>query len=702
MSSPITDQEHRTMHASPLSRRRRSLTALMVTLGAVALAPAASSAATYSVQECHSGSSFTSDGVAGSYAGQYAYRFAACDEASRFLGGSFDPAIAHNLGDHGQVTVTAPSGTSLASIAGARDGAAGIARADGAPVAHLFTPSGDVEVFAAVAGYVGSANGPINLPLGGASSVSWGVACTGNAGCPAGDSHYFLRDVTLTLNDDGVPSLSQVSGSLLSGATTVRSRSLTFAAADAGSGVFRQRLVIDGTPRAAETVDANGGRCAQPFATRVPCQREITGTASLDTATLSDGTHELSLDVRDATDANRALHGPWSITVDNQPPVVGAPTLTGTAREGDTLTCAASVDGQSPTVSFQWLRAQTDGSGAAAITGATNAAYTVTAADIGRKLICRVSGRDAGGTASRDSLITQVPFDNGKTVEPYCSGRATGARDECGDLDRDGTVNRVDDDIDGDGTPNVNDVDPYDPTKPAPTPKDEEPPLHPNNPPVTDEPPVTPGPVGAAGTVKFLLGKDTAVFVGRRARWSRSAFTLTGRLTDASGQPLAGLRLHASQVVNGKTVALGDATSTSDGSWSFRVPRGPSRLVTVAAGDGVNAATMTVQQRVLAQVTFRAVNRRVARGGLVRFRGTLSGGYTNTREKLVEFQVHYRGAWRTIGNLRVDRRGRFAVRYRFGTAAYGRYTFRARTLPTDGYPFEVGVSRGRAASVRVG
>ncbi len=515
----------------------------------------------------------------------------------------------------------------------------------------------------------------------------------GTPGCPAGDTHYFLRDVTVTLNDTGAPSVSQVAGALRNESGTGRVRSLTYAATDAGSGVFRQRLIVDGASRAAETVDSNDGRCAAPFTRRVPCQRDTTGSVTLDTATLSDGHHELQLDVRDATDVNKALHGPWTILVDNVPPTIGAPTLTGVAREGDTLTCAADVQGQSPTVTFQWLRASSDGSGATAIAGATNAAYTTDGPDVGRKLICRVTGRDGGGSASRDSVITQSPFDNGKTVEPYCSGRPTGPRDPCGDLDNDGTVNRLDDDIDGDGVPNDRDVDPYDATKPgAPAagsgtggtdtgsggntarPSDVSSSSGTTGVPGAGGCPrsaASAAPVGTAGTVRFLLGRDSATFVGRRARWARSAFALKGRLTDASGQPIAGLRLTVAQAVNGKSRELGQATSAADGSWSFSVPRGPSRTVTVSAGDGLNAATMTVRQTVLAHVTFRSVNKRIRRGGRALFRGQLRGGYTNAREKLVEFQVHYRGAWRTIANLRVDRAGRFAVRYRFGTASYG-------------------------------
>lgn len=714
------------MHASPPSRGRRALTALTALLAGLAL-PAAADGATYQVRECHSGSSYAVDGMVGSYVGAHAYHFATCDSASRFLGGSFNPTIEHAPGDLGQVTVSAPSGTTLAAISGTREAVAGPARAYGAPLARLFTDLAEHEVFAAVAGYQASGSGPIDVPLGGASLVGWGVLCAGNAGCPAGDTRYVLRDVTLTLNDSGAPSVSQVAGPLRSESSTARTRSLTYAASDAGSGVFRHRLIVDGSPRPAETVDANEGSCAPPFARRVPCQRDVTGTVTLDTSALADGHHDLQLDVRDATDVNKALYGPWTIFVDNQPPTIAAPTLTGVAREADTLTCAAEVQGQSPTVTFQWLRSAPDGSGALAIPGATNAAYTAGSADVGRKLICRVTARDGGGSASRDSLITQEPFDNGRTVAEYCDGRPSGPRDECGDLDRDGTPNRVDGDIDGDGVANASDPDPYDAAKPGPgATTDGGTAAGPATPSGTSGgtstgpggTSTTPGgtspsgpatataatapPLGSSGTVRFLLGRHTATFVGRRARWARSGFALAGRLTDAGGRPLSGLRLSVSQSVGGRNRRLGETTTSADGSWSFRVPRGPSRTITVSAGDSLDAARMTVRQTVRAHVTLRSVTKRIRRGGAAVFRGQLRGGYVNAREKLVEFQVHYRGAWRTIANLKVNRAGRFTVRYRFGTASYGRYAFRARTLPTDGYPFAVGTSSARTARVKVG
>lgn len=701
-------------------RSRRALTAAATILAAVGLAaPAASHGAAYEIQQCHSQSNHVVSGVTGAAAGSFATYHDVCPSGSRVLGGTFSSGLEYQNGHHATTTFAAPPGTSLEYLTGQRDARAGSYRPYGTPVAHMFlTPGGVIEAFNSLPGTASSANGFLAVGLRNAQAVSWGATCSGEAGCPAGDTHYLLSQVAIGIQDSHVPQLSHVGGALRSESSRTRNRALTFQASDAGGGVYRQRLIIDGIEQNPQTVDGNGGKCAAPFSNPVPCRTEVSGSISLDTATLADGTHELALDVRDATDDNKVVHGPWSVVVDNAPPGVDMPTLAGTARDGDTVTCSANVDGQEAAVSFQWLRTATDGSNATEIVGATNAAYTIGPPDVGGKLVCRVTATDGGGATSRSTAITQPPFDAGRTVAPFCTDRPTGSGDDCGDLDGDRIPNREDDDIDGDGVPNVGDSAPYDPTRPA----SDSPTGGPNNgagsgstqtssntstttntnsTTASQTAAVGVPELGAAGTVKFLLGRDSAVFLGRHARWHRSAFTLRGRLTGVDGGAIVGLNLHVTQTVRGRSVALGSAVTGAGGSWSFRVPRGPARNITVTAGAGVNAATLTVRQRVVAQVTLRAERKRIGRGGLAQFSGRLQGGYTNAREKLVEFQVYYRGNWRTIATLRVNRQGRFTVKYRFGTAAYGRYKFRARSMPTDGYPFAVGTSSTKASTVRV-
>ena len=84
----------------------------------------------------------------------------------------------------------------------------------------------------------------------------------------------------------------------------------------------------------------------------------------------------------------------------NTPPT-GLPTISGTAYVGETLTASASgiadADGLSgATFAWQWIA--NDGTGDADISGATEASYTLGAADAGKTVKVRVTYTDDGGT----------------------------------------------------------------------------------------------------------------------------------------------------------------------------------------------------------------------------------------------------------------------------------------------------------------
>ena len=104
-------------------------------------------------------------------------------------------------------------------------------------------------------------------------------------------------------------------------------------------------------------------------------------------------------------------------------PATGAPTITGTAHVGETLTASttgiADADGlTSPTYTYQWIRVDVDGtSNPADITDETDATYTLVDADLGKKIKVRVTFvDDASHTETLTSAATAtVP---GVTVSP--------------------------------------------------------------------------------------------------------------------------------------------------------------------------------------------------------------------------------------------------------------------------------------------
>jgi hypothetical protein len=91
----------------------------------------------------------------------------------------------------------------------------------------------------------------------------------------------------------------------------------------------------------------------------------------------------------------------WSGVTDidggNAPVNSVAPALSGTAQEGQTLTCSTGTWSGSPTYTYQWKR---DGNN---ITSATNSTYTLVLADVGQNIKCVVTATNFVGSATADS-----------------------------------------------------------------------------------------------------------------------------------------------------------------------------------------------------------------------------------------------------------------------------------------------------------
>jgi hypothetical protein len=91
----------------------------------------------------------------------------------------------------------------------------------------------------------------------------------------------------------------------------------------------------------------------------------------------------------------------WSGATDidggNAPVNSVAPALSGTAQEGQTLTCSTGTWSGSPTYSYQWKR---NGSN---IGSATNSTYTLVTADVGQSIKCTVTATNFVGSANADS-----------------------------------------------------------------------------------------------------------------------------------------------------------------------------------------------------------------------------------------------------------------------------------------------------------
>ena len=89
--------------------------------------------------------------------------------------------------------------------------------------------------------------------------------------------------------------------------------------------------------------------------------------------------------------------GATDIDGGNSPSNSVAPAITGTAQEGQTLTCSSGTWSGSPTYTYQWKR---NGSN---ITSATNSTYTLVTADVGQTIKCTVTATNFIGSSTADS-----------------------------------------------------------------------------------------------------------------------------------------------------------------------------------------------------------------------------------------------------------------------------------------------------------
>jgi hypothetical protein len=120
-----------------------------------------------------------------------------------------------------------------------------------------------------------------------------------------------------------------------------------------------------------------------------------------------------------------------SIATAASPPVNAAdPVISGTAREGQTLTASSGSWGGTLPISYNyaWQRCDTSGANCKAISGASNPTYKLVTADVGSTVRVKVTAANSAGTASVFSLPTGVVAALGTapaaTSQPSPSGNA--------------------------------------------------------------------------------------------------------------------------------------------------------------------------------------------------------------------------------------------------------------------------------------
>ncbi len=130
------------------------------------------------------------------------------------------------------------------------------------------------------------------------------ICQTGKSGCgadPSSPPSAGLKDVTYSLTDPTAPAVSITGGTLLEGAVQTGSQALSFDAGDAGSGVRRVVVEVNGKPAGAASSDCRlDGNVALSFR---PCPASKSGSIKLDTASKPwrNGRNSIRVCVEDAS-----------------------------------------------------------------------------------------------------------------------------------------------------------------------------------------------------------------------------------------------------------------------------------------------------------------------------------------------------------------------------------------------------------------
>jgi len=302
--------------------------------------------------------------------------------------------------------------------------------------------------------YVGNADGMHPVPAGGVfsyalpedggGSIVSALQCPVNVNCALSSVGVSFTDVTATLADARGPAISALLGSVVLPGTMTGQRSARFSAADAGSGVAKTAVLVDGN-EFLSFADENGGICRIPYTVLVPCSQTEDPDFEFLSYQLADGTHQVRAEAIDAA-GNVSLSDPVTITTRNAPTNTVPPAIQGTPKLGATLTAANGTwDGNPLALHFgyQWLRCPasvttaTGAGGCKAIAGATGQRYTLTSADIYGRMIVRVTASN-GSVTTTDA--TSAPTDlvadaNGRTTPPAGGGGSGGGGGPAGTLD---------------------------------------------------------------------------------------------------------------------------------------------------------------------------------------------------------------------------------------------------------------------------
>ncbi len=157
-----------------------------------------------------------------------------------------------------------------------------------------------VLVFAACSGFSGS---------------SWNCPVQGDGGVASFD----IDRAVFSLDDGNAPVVTAVSGDAVTGDLWAGTAGISVSATDAGGGVYRLGVEVDGQVRSWKNLA--GAPCAawpgteRTFLSPKPCPSSVGGVQQISTADLPDGVHTVRILVEDAAGNQTTAYGPVTKTL---------------------------------------------------------------------------------------------------------------------------------------------------------------------------------------------------------------------------------------------------------------------------------------------------------------------------------------------------------------------------------------------------
>ncbi len=179
--------------------------------------------------------------------------------------------------------------------------------------------------------------------------------------------------------------------------------------------------------------------------------------------------------------------------------------------------------------------------------------------------------------------------------------------------------------------------------------------------------------------------------------------TIHGLYTTSQGVPLADQPVHILAAPANQSNAFTEiaaATTAPDGSWSAKIPPGPSRVIRAATNGTATILPSSGQVTTIVPASIKLVRvwpRHVAWGGTVHLVGQLFGGYLPKGGALVRLRIGYGSTFNTYGvEEHVSGDGRFSTVASFGPgdpSVVRTYWFQIASLPMGNYPFAPAASQ---------